>query len=217
MNGPGSAARSSDAVRHIGFIRNVMTGRNGLTAQRLIDIITSSGGSGPASYRGTGNIAFDAPLDDLDPIIERIEVGIAAVIGRREPVFVRSLDDLARAASTDPFAHPPIDDVHERCVTYLQSTASELAPLPVTSSRGDLIVFEVDGLDVYSVTRLVDGRTTSPAPLLQRVSNALATSRNWSTIEFILDKEAPDQEAIDREATDREAIDSNTGRTPQWT
>lgn len=179
-----------ESVRYIGFIRNVMTGRRGLTAERLVDIVVESGGRRPASYRGTGNVAFDAHPTDLGNITDRIETGIAEVVGRHEPVFVRSLDHLRRRAVDDPFTDAPVKDVHERCVTYLQSPISGLDPLPVRSPREDFVVFEVDGLDVYSVTRLVDGRATSPGPLLQRASGGLATSRNWSTIEFILGKEA---------------------------
>lgn len=191
-------------VRYVGFIRNVMTGRNGLTAERLLQIVQESGGRRPASHRGTGNIAFDALPADLPNVTDGLEAGIAEVIGRHEPIFVRSLDHLRRAAERDPFGvGAPMEGVHERCVSYVQSPLSALGPLPVRSRRGDLVVFDADDLDVYSVTILVDGRATSPGPLLQRASGASATSRNWSTVEYILSKEEPNN--------------AHSEGTPQWT
>lgn len=202
MIAPPDHARVSGAVRYVGFIRNVMTGRQGLTARRLIAIVAGSGGHRPASHRGTGNVAFDAHPSELDSISDRVTRWIADVLGRDEPVFVRSLDELRRVADMDPFANAPVGDVHERCVTYLRAEVDGLGPLPLRSRRGDLVVFDVDGLDVYSVTRLVDGRATSPGPLLERASGAPATSRNWSTVEYILSKAD---------------INSTTEGTPQWT
>lgn len=172
--------------RHVGFIRNVMIGRSGLTASHLLRLAETSGAVRPTSHLATGNLAFDAAPADVANIADRLEEAIAGTIGRHEPIFVRSVDHLERAVTAHRFAELDVDDVKDRCVSYLPVPLPETATLPLTTPRGDVVIFEVDGLDAYSVTRLVDSRSSSPGPTLEKLTGAPVTSRNWNTIERIL-------------------------------
>ena len=177
-------------VRHVGFIRNVMIGRCGLSAERLLAVARHGGAGNPVSHLATGNLSFDADPGQVDEITGRIELGIEAIIERHEPVFVRTIDQLRATAALDPFAAVALDGVKERCVSYLPSAPTGFGPLPVESPRGDVTIFALTGLEAYSVTRLVKGYATSPGPILEKATGAPVTSRNWNTIEHVLAKHA---------------------------
>jgi len=86
----------------VGFVRNVMVGRNGLTRDVLLDIFTDSGADDPASHLATGNITFEL-IDDVEGFERRAEHSLREVIGRHEPIFIRSLSDLANRIEMNPF------------------------------------------------------------------------------------------------------------------
>jgi uncharacterized protein (DUF1697 family) len=166
-----------------------MVGRNGLTRDVLVGIFAEAGVDSPTSHLGTGNISFGQTQVSTD-FSERIEQAIAAVIGRTEPVFIRSIDQLRKYVEDDAFRIPPFDDVHERCVSFTQGSIAGLE-LPLATARGDAIAFAARDGDIYSVTRLVGGRPGTMGKVLERTLGHPVTTRNWNTIESIVRHQAP--------------------------
>ena len=174
--------------RFVAFIRNVMVGRQGLTKDVLLRIVEERGGTRPYSHITTGNVSFDADPGDVARLAVAVADGVADVIGRREEVIVRSLAELRRREAARPFDPLPFDHVHERAVTFTDADVAEIRAiaLPSASTRGDCVIFATDGSDVYSVTRMIDGRTGSAGPILERLLHRRVTSRDWRTVERIL-------------------------------
>lgn len=174
----------STLPRSVAFVRNVMVGRNGLTRDVLLGVFAAAGADAPVSHLATGNVSFGWAGDSED-LAERIEQAIAGVIGRSEPVFIRTVEQLRRCVDHNPFRSPPFDDVYERCVSFARGPVSELA-LPLATARGDAIAFAARERDIYSVTRLVGGRPGTMGKVLERSLGHPVTTRNWNTIESIL-------------------------------
>lgn len=171
--------------RYVAFVRNVMVGRNGLSRYILNGILSESGAEHPHSHTATGNFSFNAAPDLVPGITAQIEVAIAGVLDRREPVFVRALDALKRQVASEPFDGLPPADVHERCVSFTAGDVGVL-DLPITSRRGDLVVFAATAGSVYSFTRMINGRPGNPGKLLETMLRAPVTTRNWNTVVRIL-------------------------------
>ena len=91
-------------MRFVGLVRNVMLGREGLHRNVLLALLDAAGGRSGVSCPTTGNLVFDAAPAQLDAVVQRLEAGIAAVIGRREPVVVREAAWLSDFVAGDPFA-----------------------------------------------------------------------------------------------------------------
>jgi len=161
-----------------------MVGREGLTREVLVGIFAEAGAEDPKSHLATGNVTF-AGLEATSGLVERVERAIAVVIGRTEPVFVRSIDQLQDQVDHDPFRNSPFLDVHERCVSFTNGTVQGL-DLPVSTPRGDATAFAVHDSDIYSVTRLVGGRPGTMGKVLERDLGRPVTTRNWNTIELIV-------------------------------
>jgi uncharacterized protein (DUF1697 family) len=178
-------------IRRVAFVRNVMIGREGLTRDVLLRVFLDAGADAPVSHLATGNVSFGlaGPCEHLR---EAVESGLARVLGRPEPVFIRTLAALRREVRKEPFADPPFDDVYERCVSLTDEHLNGLA-LPLTNARGDVVVFAVRGREVYSVTRRIDGRAGTPSTLLRRVLTRPFSNRNWNTIEHIVRRDVPSE------------------------
>ena len=140
----------------------------------------------PRSHLATGNVTFSASPDRLDAIIAELEGTIASVIGRREDVFVRSLEFLARAVGAQPFAAVMADDVYERCVTFFRTDAPLTLAIPTQTPRGDAVLFAAGPGEVLSITRLIGGQPGQPGRVIEAAMGVRATTRNWNTIERIV-------------------------------
>src|SRR5664280_597314 len=127
--------------RFAGFVRNVMVGRNGLSAEVLLELVAKAGGHEPRSHLATANLTFSASPELLEVIRAGIEDSIESVLGRREDVFVRSVASLTSAVRSDPFAEMMADDVYERCVTFVPTEPPVSLPLPTQTPRGDAVLF----------------------------------------------------------------------------
>jgi uncharacterized protein (DUF1697 family) len=172
--------------RFAGFVRNVMVGRNGLSAEVLRELVAKAGGHDPRSHLATGNLTFSASPELLELIRAGIENSLESVLGRREEVFIRSVASLASAVRSDPFAEMMADDVYERCVTFVPTEPSVSLSLPMQAPRGDAVLFDCLAGGVLSITRLISGRPGQPGRFLESTLGLRVTTRNWNTIERIV-------------------------------
>jgi len=172
--------------RFAGFVRNVMVGRNGLSAEVLRELVAKAGGHDPRSHLATGNLTFSASPELLEVIRAGIEDSVESVLGRREDVFIRSVASLASAVRSDPFAEMMANDVYERCVTFVPAEPAASLSLPMQVPRGDVVLFDCRAGGVLSITRLISGRPGQPGRFLESTLGMRVTTRNWNTIERIV-------------------------------
>jgi uncharacterized protein (DUF1697 family) len=175
---------SEPPSRHVAFIRNVMIGRADLHRDVLLRIFADAGAVEPRSHLATGNVSFSWDGDDVSDLIAATQAGIAATMGRFEPVFVRGVSALHSAVQSRPFRIAPIPDVGHRCVTFTETPGR--LELPLVSPRHDAYIFGTSGTDFLSVTRLVDGRGGNINRMIEKALSCAATTRNWNTIERIV-------------------------------
>jgi uncharacterized protein (DUF1697 family) len=167
-------------MRFVGLVRNVMLGREGLHRNVLLGLLDAAGGQSGVSCLTAGNLVFDAAPAQLDAVVQRLEAGIAAVIGRREPVIVREAAWLSDFVAGDPFAGYPIDR-WELAVAFLLLRTAPLDPAAVP---------RIDGREAVAVRPhelLMAGRRDVRRPgatfLLPRPWRDEATTRAWSTVQ----------------------------------
>ncbi len=169
-----------------GFIRNIMVGRKGLTQAVLLAAFQASGATNARSFLATGNIAFELDDKPINAFLGQVCQYLTNNYGCAEPIFARSLSEVQTLQAQQPFGQVTADDVHERCVTFLPDTPIVLPPLPIYSARKDVAIFAATDREAYSITRLINGRTSSAGRLIENVTRVPVTTRNWNTIEKML-------------------------------
>ena len=130
---------------------------------------------------------FDAAPAQLDAVVQRLEAGIAAVIGRREPVVVREAAWLSTSSRAIPCGFPL--DRWELAVAFLPLRAAPLDPAAV---------HRIDGLEAVAVRPhelLMAGRRDVRRPgatyLLPRPWRDHATARSWGTVQRLAAADVP--------------------------
>lgn len=164
-----------------------MVGREGLHRQVILDIFRRAGAGDPRCHLATGNVSFDLEPAGIPALTEDVDAGLTAVVGRKIEIFVRGLDTLRRVDADAIYATAPFGEVEGRLVTYFHDTPDfGSVEVPGLIQKGRTALLAIDGRDVYSAIREVDGQMGSPGGLLEKLSGQRMTTRAWSTVEKIL-------------------------------
>jgi uncharacterized protein (DUF1697 family) len=171
----------AEPERWVGLVRNVMLGREGLHRSVLMELLAAAGGSDPRSYLTTGNVTFGAANNsEAKAIAGRLEVSIAALLGRDEMVAVRRRASLRDLIARNPFCDYDPDLWHLE-VAFLSASASPLIAAGF-GDAGSTHIVEVGQREIF-VARPIDGpRGPHANPLLERLAGGRATSRGWPTL-----------------------------------
>ena len=165
-------------MRYVGLIRNVMIGREGLSRAVLLSRLNAAGARNGLSHLATGNLSFDAPPARLDEVVRRLETGIEGVIGRREPVVVRTAAWFREFIAAEPFRDFPPDQ-WQLTVAFLPPDAAAIDAAELGSVEG-LQVVAVRQHELMTVGR--HGPGPGPTSLLPPALRGRATMRSWSTV-----------------------------------
>lgn len=166
-------------ARHVGFIRAVMQGREGLHRDVLLAAVAAAGGAGARTHRSTGNVSFSAP--DGAAVCAALAERLTAFLDRPTPVLHRSLEDLRALVDRAPFAGAA-DGEH---IVVLGARA--LAP---ALDRMDLphgvVLLGHAGADAWFVRSESHG--PHPMPLLEAAGADPVTARSIGTLEHVADR-----------------------------
>jgi uncharacterized protein (DUF1697 family) len=176
-------------MRFAAFFRNLNLGRPGSPDRaQFVAAMEAAGAREVVSVLSHGNAAFNAGNQTQAVRLMTAACGhLHEACGWNGTVHVRSFGHLARLIEAAPFAAAPVDDVHERCVTFLPAHVA-LTALPLASARRDLEVFRASPTEAFSITRLVDGRPGGVNALLERLVKAPLTTRNWNTVVRVVER-----------------------------
>jgi uncharacterized protein (DUF1697 family) len=170
------------------FIRNVMIGRQGLSQNVLIDILAKHGAGHIVSYLATGNLTFEHGTKKIQQLKSAIEKDIALVIGRTEPVFIRSIHELRTIDFDAMYAGTRIKNVYEYCISFLPEDCIAPEGLPLLTRRKDAELLRFAGCNVFSTTGKINNRPGSPNKMLEKQLSVRCTTRNINTVKRILEK-----------------------------
>lgn len=178
------------AVRYAAFLRNVNLGRpNSPTRARFEEAFLVSGAASAQSFLVNGTLVFTlAPGARPRAVAQRACEAMRASCGMREPVFVRSVEELRALVASDPFAGQVAEGRDACCISFVGAPRKSMPALPFVTARGDLELLRGDDTHVLSVSRWVGSSAGSPNAWLERTLGEPATTRNWRTIVRLVEK-----------------------------
>ena len=169
-------------ARHVALLRSVnVAGHGRLAMDELRRSFERLGYGDVTTYIQSGNVVFTTTLKSERALARAIEAQLIADFGTPPAVILRSADDLARIATTSPYATAGADPARHH-VTFLAAKppAAALAALELPPSGRDELV--VDGREVYLHTPDGYGNTKYSGAFLERRLGVLGTTRNWNTV-----------------------------------
>ena len=177
-------------ARYAAFLRNVNLGRPRSPTRAQLESAFLAAGAGTAeSFHVNGTLVFTlAPGTRPRKLAARACEALAASCGMREPVFVRSVDELRALAASDPFAGRIAEGRDACCISFLGALRKPLPALPFATPRGDLELLRAEDTHVLSISRWVGASEGSPNAWLERRLGEPATTRNWRTLLRLVEK-----------------------------
>jgi uncharacterized protein (DUF1697 family) len=178
------------AAPYAAFLRNVNLGRPHCPGRaQLEDAFLESGAASASSFLVNGTLVFTVlPGERPRAVAARACVALRASCGMREPVFVRSVDELQALVASDPFAGVVAEGQDACCLTLLGAARKALPALPFVTARGDVELLQAQASHVLSVSRWLGKSGGSPNAVLERLLGEPATTRNWRTVVRLVEK-----------------------------
>jgi uncharacterized protein (DUF1697 family) len=89
--------------RYVAFLGGMNLGGRRITNEELRAHFEALGCADVATFRASGNVIFGADGEELAALTARLEAGLRESLGYEVPVFLRSGDEVRRAAASEPF------------------------------------------------------------------------------------------------------------------
>jgi uncharacterized protein (DUF1697 family) len=173
---------------YVAFLRGVnMLGSKVIKMRDLADIFVASGFQQVKTCLASGNVLFQTRETHFELLRRQVEEAIAQGLGYSVHVFLRTMAEVEEIANQNPFKHSRLTPDAKRYVTFLSGRACNVPALPITSEKGDYTILQITELEVYSlVFPLGNGRYGTPVGYIEKAFDVLSTTRNWTTIEKII-------------------------------
>jgi uncharacterized protein (DUF1697 family) len=172
---------SEAKTKYVALLRGInVGGKNMLPMKDLAEMFREAGCADVSTFIQSGNVLFSAGRNAESVLSEKISRRIEARFGYRIPVVLRSLEELGRAATANPFLTAGVDEkaLH---IYFLRDlpTREAVAGLDAERSRPDR--FTVRGREIYLHLPNGMARTKLTNAWVDSRLRTVSTARNWNT------------------------------------
>jgi uncharacterized protein (DUF1697 family) len=171
-------------IRYVAFLRGInVGGHNQIRMTDLVRRLSTLGLKDVTSYKQSGNIIFGTDVAGDGEVVRMIEDDLAS-ISKDVIVFLRMMSQVEDIIRSEPFKDRMVEG-SMRYVTFLPQEASALKT-PIWSTNKDVEVFRVQGKEAFSLAYKKGEHFGQPNVILERLLEVKATTRNWNSIEGIV-------------------------------
>jgi uncharacterized protein (DUF1697 family) len=173
---------SETTTRFVAFLRAINVGGRRVKMDRLREVFEGLGFGNVETFIASGNVIFDFPEADVQALEPKIEARLREALGYEVATFVRSVDELSRVASYNPFGPADPEEGSTLSVAFPAKPPREDGAAKLVACATEIDAFRVEGREVYWLCR---GKTSDSAfsgATLERTLGAPATMRNITTI-----------------------------------
>ena len=175
-------------VRYIAFLNGLNPSGQKLTTMEQLRSYFEEllGLQNVSTYIQSGNVLFESEASDEVDLRNKLEALLSEKLGYDVTVIIRMFHEIKNVLKNNPYDHLRADDTRMLYVTFL----SDVPPYAV---RGSLGVYSNDAEDARLVKREVYilssnyGKTCFPNSLIEKKLGVAATTRNWATLNKILE------------------------------
>jgi uncharacterized protein (DUF1697 family) len=174
--------------RYVAFLRAVNVGGRVVKMDRLRTMFEGMKLRNVETFIASGNVLFDTRTADTDTLEQRIETQLERELGYEVLTFIRSPDEIAVAATYEPFGDPAtLPPMHAMYVGFLKTRPSDGVREKLLSLRSHIDDLQLREREVYwrSVKSLRESLITGA--VLEKTLGP-ATLRNVSTVRKLAQK-----------------------------
>lgn len=173
---------------YVAFLRGInVGGHNPVPMATLKKLFESLRFINVRTLLASGNVVFDAPSNNTDVLVKKIEDSLKNKFGFEIGVIVRTIEELHRLSESQPFKGINVTPQTRLYVTFLSEKSKGDLKIPYASPDKSFRILSASAREVYSVAVLVPtSRTVDLMSILEKEFGHTVTTRNWNTIGRIL-------------------------------
>ena len=173
-------------MRHVVLLRGINLGsRNRIAMPKLREALAEAGFDDVQTYLQSGNVVLTSTAKP-ESVARRCEKLIADHFGLDVAVVVRSRAELARVVERNPLAKVATDPKRYQ-VTFLAKKLDPKVVRELKDAAADSEQVVVSGREVYAWHPRTIARSRLWNRLAGKGLGVTATSRNWTTVEALLE------------------------------
>lgn len=174
---------------YISFLRAVnMAGHNSIRMADLSALYRNLGFIRPETYIQSGNVIFGAEKEmPPDQISSLVEEGIFREFGYDVPVIVKTIKDIRKILSSNPFLTEKNFDPAKMAVIFIRENLDSSHIRKVADVDYPPDKFKIIGNEIFTFCPNGFGRTKIYTGFFEKKMKVKGTARNWNTIMTILD------------------------------
>ena len=181
-------------ARHIAFLRAINVGGHTVKMERLRQFFTALGYANVETFIASGNVIFDAPVQNARAIEEQIEGHLRESLGYAVATFVRTPAELAAIAQYEPFAAADLEaDGNALYIAFLLAAPSDEAQQALLAARTPTDEFHFHGRELYWLCRTRVSDSVFSGARIERMLGMPVTMRNATTVRKLAAKYAAPQ------------------------
>ncbi len=184
--------------RFIAFLRAINVGGHNVKMDHLRRLFEELGYSSVETFIASGNVIFEAPLQDTRTLESRVEGHLQSALGYDVATFIRSPSELADIASYQPFAaSEPDASGHPLYIAFAAAPPSDEAEQRLMAYRNEIDDFHIHGREIYWSCRKKISESAFSGALLEKIIKMPATMRNSTTVRKLAAKYPAVQETAE--------------------
>ena len=167
---------------YIAMLRGVnVTGHNTIKMEVLRGLCQGLGFRNVETYVQSGNIVFQALLENPEAISKRIGETVLRSFGFDTPVIVRTSKEMRNVIGNNPFLKEKGIDSSKLHVTFLSETAQKGSEKKLETLATNPDRFYPASHEIYLYCPGGYGRTRLSNNAIEKALSIEATTRNWKT------------------------------------
>ncbi len=175
--------------KYVAFLRGInVGGHHKVPMADLRKELEKSGFENVITILNSGNIIFDAKADNLESMEEAISEHLENYFGFPIPVIVRKSATMIELFHDQPFKDVNLTKDIRLYVSFLKHDTNPGLKLPWTSPDESYRITQKKDKNILSVLDLSTSKTPKAMEALEKHFGAEITTRNWNTIERIVQK-----------------------------
>ena len=181
--------KQDNSYQYVAFLRGINVGGHVLIKMTdLKKFFEKMGFKNIRTLLASGNVIFESDRKDKKVLTKEIGSGLKKVFKKDINIILRSLDDLKKLQSSEPFKEIDMAPGIRLYVTFLSERAIlRTITIPYISPQKEFCILHATSTEVFSVLDISKGKGTPDAMnILEKEYGSDVTTRNWNTVLKIL-------------------------------
>ncbi|MGF7117292.1 DUF1697 domain-containing protein [Methanobacterium oryzae] len=175
-------------MKYIALLRGINIGReNRIKMADLRTIFESMGFKNVKTYLQSGNVIFDNKFIDNVKIAEDIERKVSRTFGFAVNAVIRTDNEFENIINNNPFINDSNIGLDKLHVTFLKEAFDKETILDLNLNKEENEKFEIKGSEIYLYLPNGYARTKLTNNTFERKLKIIATTRNWKTVNKLLE------------------------------